>query len=74
MRFTLKNITLALVEGLDHLNARNIKSFLNEALVDKYSTTFDFYRRYGSVGLLFSSAVPSLSVAENRSQVHTGST
>ena len=45
MQFTLKNVTLVLVEGPDHPNAQNIKSCLNEALVNKYSTTFNFFTR-----------------------------
>ena len=45
MQFTLKNVTLALVEGPDHPSTQNIESCLNEALVNKYSTTFDFFIR-----------------------------
>ena len=35
--------------------------------------SFRVCRRYGGVSLLFSTAVPSLSVAENRSKVRTDS-
>ena len=40
-----ENAGLALFESPDYPNAQNIKSCLNEALVNKSSTTFDFFAR-----------------------------